>query len=70
MKQTPGSQIKILRDKRSMTLDDLAKKTGINRDHIGRIERGETRNPRIDTLQKIAKALDVNTAALLFGEAA
>lgn len=48
-----------------MTIDELAKKTGIHHDHIGRIERGETRNPRIDTIQKIAKALAVDPMEIL-----
>lgn len=65
MKLKVGTSIRALRKQKGLTLEDLAGKTGINMDHIARIERGETKNPRIDTIQKIAKALAVDVDAIL-----
>lgn len=62
-----GSCLRALRRKRHLTLEQLAAATGLNRGYLSRLENGE-KSPSIATTLKLAKALEVPTAAL-FGEA-
>lgn len=52
-----GAAIAALRTKNKMTVRDLADKTGINHSNLCKIEGGKL-SPTIDTLCKIADALD------------
>lgn len=52
-------KLKIERARAGMTLDDLARISKIGRQTISRIENGST-IPRISTLGRIAKALDID----------
>jgi DNA-binding XRE family transcriptional regulator len=61
-----GQRIRAARNKRGLTQLDLATSTGIRRPNIARLERGGN-TPTIDTLQRIAKALDTTVAALVTG---
>jgi len=45
--------------------DELAKASGINRDHIGRLERGYEGESRPPTVRKLAEALDVDPRELI-----
>ena len=45
--------------------DELAKASGINRDHIGRLERGYEGESRPPTIRKLAEALGVDPRELL-----
>jgi transcriptional regulator with XRE-family HTH domain len=58
-----GQRIKELREKRGLTQEDLAFAIGVDRSYMGFIERGE-RNPTLDKIGKIAKALKVNIREL------
>lgn len=49
--------LKQIRRIKKVKIQDLAKKTGLNVRTISLIENGKA-NPRIDTLEKIAEALD------------
>ena len=51
-----ASLIKLLREKLFMTQAQLAKRAGVPQSHIAKIEKGMLK-PRLDTLQKIIKAL-------------
>ena len=62
-----GNRLRALRRKRHLTLEQLAGATGLNRGYLSRLENGE-KSPSIATTLKLAKALEVATAAL-FGEA-
>ncbi len=62
-----GSCLRGLRRKRHLTLEQLAAATGLNRGYLSRLENGE-KSPSIATTLKLARALEVPTAAL-FGEA-
>ena len=61
---TVGERIKAARKKAGMTQKELADKLGIPYQGISQYERG-IRNPKIDTLVKIADILDVSTDYLL-----
>ena len=51
--------IKYLKHKR-ITVYQLSKMTGLNESNLGKILNKKTKNPRIDYLLTIAKALDLN----------
>lgn len=59
-----GRRIRILRESRGVTQDDLAHAAGIGRVTLVRIETGQ-RSPRYETLARLAIALNVEPAELL-----
>lgn len=59
-----GMRIKEARNKKGLRQSDLAKKTGILRANIARIESGK-HNPSLETLEKISGALGISVADLL-----
>ncbi len=58
-----GQQIRQLRMQRQMSQEELSFKAGLSPAHLGQIERA-VKNPTIDTVAKIAGALDVPVAEL------
>jgi len=54
-----GQRVKELRKNKGLTQEDLAFAIGVDRSYMGFIERGE-RNPTLDKIGKIAKALKVS----------
>jgi transcriptional regulator with XRE-family HTH domain len=64
LKQTVARNIRTLRVARGYTQEELSGLACINRNYTGMIER-EERSPTVDTLEKIAKALDIDPVALL-----
>jgi transcriptional regulator with XRE-family HTH domain len=48
--------LKELRNKRGLTIDEVCEKSGINRGNLSSIENNK-RIPRVDTLEKILNAL-------------
>ena len=59
-----GLKIKQLRNlNNKQSQEDLAFKIGVDRSYLGFVERGE-RNPTLDKMGKIAKALKVSIKAL------
>lgn len=59
-----GENIRILRRMRKLTQVELAEKTNLSRSYLADIERGRY-NPSIETLNTIAKALNVNVTQLI-----
>jgi transcriptional regulator with XRE-family HTH domain len=53
-----GTKLKNIRNKRNLTLDELAKLTGVSKAMLGQIERGQS-NPTVSTLWKISTGLKV-----------
>ena len=60
-----GEKIRRIRQQKKMSQDRLSKKADLALNTIVKIETGESPNPTVDTLQKIAKALDVSLDQLL-----
>jgi DNA-binding XRE family transcriptional regulator len=56
--------VKQLRDERGWTQDDLAKKAGLNKQSIFRIEKGEYQGTRRETIAQLSKAFDVDPGVL------
>ena len=59
-----GSRFKKAREEKKMTQEELAKKAHVSVNYYARIERGEE-NPRIDIINKIIKALGINSSQIL-----
>ena len=60
-----GEKLQKLRLERFWSRDELAEKSGIHRDHIGRLERGEGGSSRPPTVRRLAEALGVDPHELL-----
>ena len=60
-----GQNIKHYRNEKHMTQEVLAEKTNLSVKYIGHLELGN-RNPSLETLIKIANALEISTDLLLF----
>ena len=61
-----GNKIRELRKSRSMTQEDLAFRSGLDRTYIASVEAGH-RNISIRNLNKIARALEITLAELFMG---
>ena len=61
-----GGRIRELRRQKSMTIEDLAFKSGVHYNYLGDIERG-ARNPSIESLVKIANGIGVDVGEIFRG---
>lgn len=59
-----GKHLRMLRQKKNLTQEELADRAGLHFTYIGQIERG-LRNPSLVNLQKLAKALKISSGELL-----
>lgn len=62
---TVGENLKKLRKAKKLTLKQLSTLSGVGQSTISDIEVGKAKNPKIETLNKLADALDVNLNKLL-----
>lgn len=60
-----GKNIKKLRQAKELSQDRLSKLADVSYNSIIKLETGGIQNPTIETLQKIAKALDVSVDNLI-----
>lgn len=60
-----GRRIAAMRELRDMTQKDLAKASGLTQATIARVEKGHKRRMELNTVVKIASALDVGVDDLL-----
>jgi transcriptional regulator with XRE-family HTH domain len=59
-----GRRVRELRERREMSLSELARRASVGKATLSGLEAG-TRNPTLDTLQAVATALDLPLTALL-----
>lgn len=60
-----GKNIRVLRQKRQLSQEKLARLTDISLNTLTKIESGFTKRPSIQTIHKIAKALEVSIDKLV-----
>jgi len=60
-----SKNLRKLREQKGLSQDRLAKLADIANNTIIKIEQGENQNPTLDTLKKLAKALDVSVDELI-----
>lgn len=65
MLETIGRRITGLRERRDMTLEELAAKVGVNATTLGRIEKGQTQKVGSDMLTALAREFQVSADYLL-----
>ena len=51
-----------------MNQDDLGDKVGVSGQYIGKLERGEAKNPSREIIERISKVLDIPFESLLLGD--
>lgn len=67
--ETMGDRLEMTRRRRVLTQADLAKKAGVSLITVTRLESSNIEaNPRVDTVRRLAEALDVDPSWLLFGD--
>ncbi len=59
-----GRKVRKLRQQKGMTLRELAEKAGLAASHLGLIETGRIKQPRVEAASQIAAALRVPLSAL------
>ncbi len=59
-----GKRVKELRVNLKQTQEQFAQKTGLHKNYIGMVERGE-RNPSLINIQIIANGLDISISELM-----
>ena len=59
-----GENLKKVRTKTSISQEKLAELAGLHRTYVSSVERGE-RNVSLETIEKLASALDVTMAELM-----
>ena len=68
MLDTIGERLRKIRESKELTIDQLSSMCGLTAGHIGRIERDDSRNPRYVTIEKLAQALNIDPAEILYGK--
>jgi transcriptional regulator with XRE-family HTH domain len=61
-----GERLRVLREQKKLSQGDIEKRTGLLRCYISRVENGHT-VPAIETLEKVARALEMPLYAVLYG---
>lgn len=64
-----GERIKARKHELGITANDLYERSGVPLDTINNIVYGRTSDPRIESLAKIAQALDISLDHIVFGKA-
>lgn len=59
-----GKRVKELRTQKKLTQEQFAQKTGLHKNYIGMVERGE-RNPSLVNIQLIANGLEISISELM-----
>jgi transcriptional regulator with XRE-family HTH domain len=64
---TVGRLIEKYREKKGLTVPQLARVAKVHKQYLYRLERGDIKSPTVDTIQRIAEQLGVSVLALIPG---
>lgn len=64
LRQKLATNMRRMREERGLSQEEFAERAGLHRTYVSMIER-MARNPTIDVLEKIARALGIEPAELL-----
>jgi transcriptional regulator with XRE-family HTH domain len=59
-----GRNLRRIRERHDLTQEEVAHRSGVHATEVSRIETGK-RDPRVSTLERLAKALEVSPGELL-----
>jgi len=59
-----GKNLRRARQQAGLTQEEVAERSGVHSTEVSRIERGK-RDPRVSTLERLAKAVEVSPSDLL-----
>lgn len=62
------NKLKLLRLERGMTLEELAKKSGVSAGYLCHLENGSRAHPSIEIMEKIAKSLNKTIFEIFFNQ--
>ena len=62
------NNMRVLREKQGIRLSDLAAETDISIGYLCHLEKGTRKNPSIEIMDKIAKALNKSVSEVFFNE--
>lgn len=65
LKSGLGQVLRELREKKGLTQEDLAERAEISQAYVTSLETGAKKNPSLDILKRVAKALKVKVGELL-----
>ncbi len=60
-----GKVLRELREAKGLTQTEMAKKVNVSQTYIAKLEAGDKKNPSLEILRKLARALGVPVTALL-----
>ena len=63
-----AQRVRALREEKGWSQERLAEVSGLSRDAVSRIERGDRKTPRMATVMAVAEALEVKPSMLLDSE--
>lgn len=61
-----GFKLKEMREKKRLSQEELAIKSGVSRSYISQLENGQIVNTTTDTLRKLAQALNCKISDIFF----
>ncbi|MFA7151668.1 MAG: helix-turn-helix transcriptional regulator [Candidatus Paceibacterota bacterium] len=64
-KNTSLKNVKILRIKKGWTQERLAQEAGISYHTLIKIERGDIKDPRLETIKKLSRSLEISIDKLV-----
>ncbi len=63
-----NNQLRKIREEKGMTLEELSNLSGVSVGYLCHLERGSRKNPSMEVMEKIAKALRRSIAETFFKE--